>query len=50
MASGTFELADTEAAIQALADGDAIHTCVTPGGGSAMAAATASGEETANAR
>ena len=30
MASGTFELADTEAAIQALADGDAIHTCVCP--------------------
>ena len=29
--SGTFELADTEAAIQALADGDAIHTCVCPG-------------------
>jgi threonine dehydrogenase-like Zn-dependent dehydrogenase len=49
MASGTFELADTEAAIRALADGDAIHTCVRPEGGSAMAAVAASREEAANA-
>jgi threonine dehydrogenase-like Zn-dependent dehydrogenase len=49
MASGTFELADTEAAIQALADGDAIHTCVCPDGGSAMAAVAASGEEATDA-
>ena len=49
MASGTFELADTEAAIQALANGDAIHTCVCPDRGSAMAGVAASGEEAANA-
>jgi threonine dehydrogenase-like Zn-dependent dehydrogenase len=57
MASGTFELADTEAAIQALADGDAIHTCVCPNplpptlgaresqSGSTMAAVAATSEE-----
>ena len=49
MSSGTFELADTEAAIQSLADGDAIHTCVCPDGGSAMAAVAASGEEATDA-
>lgn len=49
MASGTFELADAEAAIQALADGDAIHTCVCPDGGSSAAAVTASREEAAHA-
>ena len=49
MSSGTFELADTEAAIQALADGDAIHTCVCPDGGSAMATAATSGKEAAHA-
>ena len=45
MASGTFELAETETAIRALADGDAIHTCVCPDGGAAVAAVAASGEE-----
>ncbi len=30
LSSGTFELADTEAAIQSLADGDAVHVCVCP--------------------
>jgi len=30
MHSGKFELADTEAAIQALADGEAVHVCVCP--------------------
>jgi len=49
MSSGTFELADTETAIQALADGDAIHTCVCPDGGSAMAAVAANREEAADA-
>jgi len=49
MSSGTFELADTETAIQALADGDAIHTCVCPDGGSAMAAVAANREEGADA-
>jgi len=53
MSSGTFELADTEAAIQALADGDAIHTCVCPDGGSdggsGMAGIAAINEEAANA-
>jgi threonine dehydrogenase-like Zn-dependent dehydrogenase len=49
MSSGTFELADTEAAIQALADGDAIHTCVCPDGGSGMAGVAAINEEAANA-
>jgi threonine dehydrogenase-like Zn-dependent dehydrogenase len=49
MSSGTFELADTEAAIQALADGDAIHTCVCPDAGSALAAMAASGEEAPDA-
>jgi threonine dehydrogenase-like Zn-dependent dehydrogenase len=32
LSSGTFELADTEAAIQSLADGDAVHVCVCPDG------------------
>ena len=50
MHTGKYELADTEAAIQALADGDAIHVCVCPDRGSAMAGVTASGEEAANAR
>jgi threonine dehydrogenase-like Zn-dependent dehydrogenase len=49
MSSGTFELADTEAAIQSLADGDAIHVCVCPEGGSSMAGVGASREEAANA-
>lgn len=31
MHSGKYELADTEAAIQSLADGDAVHVCVCPG-------------------
>ncbi|HEY4825115.1 MAG TPA: alcohol dehydrogenase catalytic domain-containing protein [Solirubrobacteraceae bacterium] len=31
MHSGKYELADTETAIQALADGDAVHVCVCPG-------------------
>jgi threonine dehydrogenase-like Zn-dependent dehydrogenase len=35
MSSGSFELADTEAAIQSLADGDAVHVCVCPDAGSA---------------
>jgi threonine dehydrogenase-like Zn-dependent dehydrogenase len=30
LSSGTYELADTEAAIQSLADGDAVHVCVCP--------------------
>ena len=38
MHSGKYELADTEAAIQALADGDAVHVCVCPEAESAMAA------------
>jgi len=49
MSSGTFELADTEAAIQALADGDAIHTCVCPDGGSRMAAVASAREEASDA-
>jgi len=49
MSSGTYELADTEAAIQSLADGSAIHVCVCPDAGSAMAGVAASGEEAANA-
>jgi threonine dehydrogenase-like Zn-dependent dehydrogenase len=32
LSSGTYELADTEAAIQSLADGDAVHVCVCPDG------------------
>ena len=38
MHSGKYELADTEAAIQSLADGDAVHVCVCPEAESAMAA------------
>lgn len=53
MSSGTFELADTEAAIQSLADGEAIHVCVRPdldrARPSAMAGVAATGEEAANA-
>ena len=49
MSSGTYELADTEAAIQSLADGNAIHVCVCPDAGSALAGVAASGEEAANA-
>lgn len=46
MASGTFELADTEAAIQSLADGAAVHVCVRPNGATTPAA-TAVGATTA---
>jgi threonine dehydrogenase-like Zn-dependent dehydrogenase len=49
MASGTFELADTEAAIQSLADGDAIHVCVCPEGGSALTGVAATREEAPHA-
>jgi threonine dehydrogenase-like Zn-dependent dehydrogenase len=35
--SGKFDLADTETAIQALGDGDAVHVCVCPNGGGADA-------------
>jgi threonine dehydrogenase-like Zn-dependent dehydrogenase len=55
MSSGTYELADTEAAIQSLADGNAIHVCVcpntspTPGPRPAMAGVATSAEEAANA-
>jgi threonine dehydrogenase-like Zn-dependent dehydrogenase len=37
MHSGKYELADTEAAIQALADGDAVHVCVCPEPSAALA-------------
>jgi threonine dehydrogenase-like Zn-dependent dehydrogenase len=49
MHSGKYELADTEAAIQSLADGDGIHVCVCPDSGSAMAGVGATGKEAANA-
>jgi threonine dehydrogenase-like Zn-dependent dehydrogenase len=55
MSSGTYELADTEAAIQSLADGNAIHVCVcpntspTPGPRPAMAGVATTAEEAANA-
>jgi threonine dehydrogenase-like Zn-dependent dehydrogenase len=49
MHSGKYELADTEAAIQALADGDAVHVCVCPDPGSALAGVAASREEASNA-
>jgi threonine dehydrogenase-like Zn-dependent dehydrogenase len=51
MSSGTYELADTEAAIQALADGNAIHVCVCPNASAAgaMAGVSASREEAPNA-
>jgi threonine dehydrogenase-like Zn-dependent dehydrogenase len=50
MASGTFELADTEEAIRSLADGDAIHVCVCPDKASAMSGVAATtAEEAANA-
>jgi threonine dehydrogenase-like Zn-dependent dehydrogenase len=49
MHSGKYELADTEAAIQSLADGDSIQVCVCPDAGSAMAGVAASREEQSNA-
>jgi Zn-dependent alcohol dehydrogenase len=50
MHSGKYELADTEAAIQSLADGDAVHVCVCPEAESAMAAVgTTASEEAPNA-
>ena len=51
MHSGKYELADTEAAIQALADGDAVHVCVCPEAESAIAAVsgTTASEEASNA-
>jgi threonine dehydrogenase-like Zn-dependent dehydrogenase len=50
MHSGRYELADTEAAIQALADGDAIHTCVCPDVGRTFAGAAATtAKEASNA-
>ena len=50
MHSGKYELADTEAAIQSLADGDAIHVCVCPEPSAAMAGvATTAAEEAPNA-
>ncbi|MBV9942464.1 MAG: alcohol dehydrogenase catalytic domain-containing protein [Solirubrobacterales bacterium] len=50
MSSGTFEVAETEAAIRSLADGDAIHVCVCPDPGSAMAGVGTTSEEAASAR
>src|SRR5437763_10030114 len=51
MSSGTFELADTEAAIQSLADGRAIHVCVCPDRSAAapLAGVSATREEAASA-
>ena len=52
MHSGKYELADTEAAIRELADGQAVHVCVCPDLSPtrpAMAGVAASGEEAANA-
>jgi threonine dehydrogenase-like Zn-dependent dehydrogenase len=49
MHSGKYELADTEAAIQSLADGDAVHVCVCPDRESALAGVAASQEEASNA-
>jgi threonine dehydrogenase-like Zn-dependent dehydrogenase len=52
MHSGKFELADTEAAIQSLADGEAVHVCVCPDLGPtrpAMSSVAAAAQEVANA-
>ncbi len=52
MHSGKYELADTEAAIRELADGDAVHVCVCPDVSPtrpAMAGVAAIREEAANA-
>jgi threonine dehydrogenase-like Zn-dependent dehydrogenase len=49
MHSGKYELADTEAAIQALADGDAVHVCVCPDPEYALAGVAAMREEAPNA-
>jgi threonine dehydrogenase-like Zn-dependent dehydrogenase len=49
MHSGKFELADTEAAIQSLADGDAVHVCVCPDRGSALAGVASTAEEASHA-
>src|SRR5690242_5403744 len=50
MHSGKYELADTEAAILALADGDAVHVCVCPEPESAMTAVgTTAAEEASDA-
>jgi threonine dehydrogenase-like Zn-dependent dehydrogenase len=45
MHSGKFELADTEAAIRDLGDGDGVHVCVCPEGAEATGAAPAEREE-----
>ncbi len=50
MHSGKYELADTEAAIQSLADGDAVHVCVCPDPDAALAGVgTTASEEAPNA-
>ncbi|HSC04673.1 MAG TPA: alcohol dehydrogenase catalytic domain-containing protein [Solirubrobacteraceae bacterium] len=49
MHSGKYELADTEAAIQALADGDAVHVCVCPDAASALAGVASNAEEASDA-
>jgi threonine dehydrogenase-like Zn-dependent dehydrogenase len=49
MASGSYELADTEEAIRSLADGETIHVCVRPGLESDVAGVAAAREEAANA-
>ena len=43
MHSGKFELADTEAAIQSLGDGDGVHVCVCPGAAAATVGTAAAG-------
>jgi hypothetical protein len=48
MHSGKYELADTEAAIQALADGDAVHVCVCPEPSAALAGVGATAAEEAS--
>jgi hypothetical protein len=49
MHSGKYELADTEAAIQSLADGDAVHVCVCPDSAAAMAGVGTTAQEASNA-
>ena len=49
MHSGKYELADTEAAIRELAEGGAVHVCVCPEAGAAMAGVAATGEEASHA-
>lgn len=45
MSSGAYELADTEAAIQALGEGDAVHVCVCPETAQGVTAAAGSATE-----